>query len=274
MPPKLSYETVKREFEKIGCTLLTKNYKSNKQLLEYLCTCGHTRTVKYTSFQSGKNLYSYNLCKKCVPKNSDNRYFKRQSDHIHPKTYRKIKRIMERKYDMSLNYRSDYLPENYNKKLTCRVCKQAKSLKLFPYRGHTKNNKETRCKNCYNQSCDDKVEQHTPRQHAAVMIQISKDSAKKRGQRGRLDCEEHTITTDDIMKLKEKQDNKCVYSGLELVWKRHSPNKASIDRIDSTKGYTPNNIQLVTKLVNQAKNNLTHDEFVNLISAIYKNLNC
>ena len=37
MPPKLSYETVKSEFDKIGCVLLTNTYANNRQDLTYRC---------------------------------------------------------------------------------------------------------------------------------------------------------------------------------------------------------------------------------------------
>ena len=43
------------------------------------------------------------------------------------------------------------------------------------------------------------------------------------------------------------------------------------DRIDSNKGYTPNNICLVTSSVNSMKNSLTHEEFIYLIKLIASN---
>ena len=37
------------------------------------------------------------------------------------------------------------------------------------------------------------------------------------------------------------------------------------------KGYTKDNIQLVTWAVNQSKNNLTNEQFLDLVSKIYNN---
>lgn len=272
MPPKLSYEKVKEAFSKKGCVLLSKTYDSNKQLLEYKCKCGHKRSVRYTAFTENNSKCDYTKCKECVLKNSENNYFKTHPDYIHPKTFQKIKRLMERRYNMTHKYRSDYLPENYNKTLTCWSCKETKSLRLFPYRKQYKDNKEKRCKQCNKLNKHARVENYTLEQHITGMITTAKSSSRKRGKRGRNQCEIHTITVEDILKLKEKQNNKCVYSGIELAWERNNNNKASIDRIDSTKGYTPDNIQLVTKVVNQAKNNLTHNEFITLIHMIYQNL--
>ena len=50
----------------------------------------------------------------------------------------------------------------------------------------------------------------------------------------------------DAWELFLKQDKKCIYTGIPLVFGRSGHNKettASIDRIDSSKGYTKENIQ-------------------------------
>lgn len=56
--------------------------------------------------------------------------------------------IMNSKYDKTLKYRNDYLPENYNQQFTCWDCKQTKNRKNFPYRKQYAYNKEKRCKLC------------------------------------------------------------------------------------------------------------------------------
>ena len=43
------------------------------------------------------------------------------------------------------------------------------------------------------------------------------------------------------------------------------------DRIDSTKGYTKDNIQLVTMAANQMKNDLQMDEFISLCKSVINN---
>ena len=47
----------------------------------------------------------------------------------------------------------------------------------------------------------------------------------------------------------------------------------SIDRIDSSKGYTPDNVQLISTWVNRAKNNLSEKEFFYLISSMHNEVN-
>lgn len=78
------------------------------------------------------------------------------------------------------------------------------------------------------------------------------------------------IDVNDIILLKKKQKNRCAYTGKKLKWVYDTPYKASIDRIDSSKGYTVDNIQLVAKIVNQAKNDLDEKDFLDMIKFIYE----
>lgn len=81
---------------------------------------------------------------------------------------------MERKFEMTKKYRSDYLPENYEKELTCWDCKETKSLRLFPYRKQYAGNKEKRCKRCNNVNKQFRRDNHTIKQHIQAMITASK----------------------------------------------------------------------------------------------------
>lgn len=66
-----------------------------------------------------------------------------------------------------------------------------------------------------------------------------------------------------------KQDKKCVLSGLEIeILDRKGT--ASIDRIDSNKGYLQNNVQWTHIKVNMMKQNLTEKEFFELCSIIHR----
>ncbi len=55
--------------------------------------------------------------------------------------------------------------------------------------------------------------------------------------------------------------------------KEHIKNKwnISVDRIDSNKGYTVDNIQLVCAIINRMKMNLSNDEFISLCDALASN---
>lgn len=65
-----------------------------------------------------------------------------------------------------------------------------------------------------------------------------------------------------------KQERRCALSGIELYFSRSKKrdrdrHTASLDRIDSTKGYYLSNVQWVHKTINNLKMNLTEQEFLN-----------
>lgn len=68
-----------------------------------------------------------------------------------------------------------------------------------------------------------------------------------------------------------KQDRKCALSGVPLSFEGKtmenryastSKKTASLDRIDSTKGYIKGNVQWVHKIVNLMKQTTNQDEFI------------
>lgn len=80
--------------------------------------------------------------------------------------------------------------------------------------------------------------------------------AKRRG----IEC---SLTAKYLDQLWKDQDGRCVYTGAKL-----EIDKASIDRIDSGKGYHPGNVQWVLLEVNIMKMSLSEDRFLELCSMI------
>lgn len=87
------------------------------------------------------------------------------------------------------------------------------------------------------------------------------------------------LKIEDLQELWEKQNKKCAYSNRTLFFNNKSFSTsdktkmfdfASLDRIDSTRGYVKGNIQWVTQAVNIAKNAYNDDVFLKLIQDIYK----
>lgn len=76
---------------------------------------------------------------------------------------------------------------------------------------------------------------------------------------------EFRITVEDVVKLLEKQGGKCFYSGVELAFEPNKNNTLSLDRIDSQKGYTIENVVLCQTAVNLMKLDLTLEEFKELV---------
>jgi hypothetical protein len=76
----------------------------------------------------------------------------------------------------------------------------------------------------------------------------------------------------DLLNQLEKQNFKCAYTGiyLNVLNTTKGLSNASLDRIDSTKGYTKDNIQWVYKSINRMKNAFSEKEFLNMCFKIYK----
>jgi len=108
--------------------------------------------------------------------------------------------------------------------------------------------------------------------YAAYKAQVAQDLrrslnesvtyARRRARDNDLDID---ITVDDLMELWRKTDGRCVMSNKPMsletgTVKNRNMMKVSIDRKDSTVGYTKNNIQLVCYMYNAGKNSSTDEE--------------
>lgn len=83
----------------------------------------------------------------------------------------------------------------------------------------------------------------------------------------KLDC---TLTEQDLRKKIEETNWTCSISKLPLTMRHKDRCKASVDRIDSSKGYTMDNIQIVAACVNMAKSDGTDKELIEMCKAIVK----
>lgn len=81
-----------------------------------------------------------------------------------------------------------------------------------------------------------------------------------------------SLTLDYIWTLFEKQKGRCALSGLEIRFhkpgERYTSQTASLDRIDSSKGYEKNNVRWVHKTINIMKLDLEDKDFVYLCKHI------
>ena len=86
------------------------------------------------------------------------------------------------------------------------------------------------------------------------------NSARRRRSEG------FSITEQDLKDMWKKQEGLCYYSGkpMELVCGdgKKNPNKVSIDRVDSSKGYTLDNIVLCKVRFQWAKNELSEADYI------------
>lgn len=109
------------------CILLSEEYKSTREPLEYIGKCGHKciKTLKNIRLQNNF------CCKKC--------------SGINKQTMEILLKTFEILYQKILNYRWAHEPENYYKTSVCTICKRRKTLMLFAL---LKDKREKRCKLC------------------------------------------------------------------------------------------------------------------------------
>lgn len=87
---------------------------------------------------------------------------------------------------------------------------------------------------------------------------------------------EFSITMKDVWLLYLQQGGKCNITGVDIKFARTHKNygyrnqTASVDRIDSKKPYTVDNIQIVHKHVNAMKRNFPNDYFISTLKLIGK----
>lgn len=85
---------------------------------------------------------------------------------------------------------------------------------------------------------------------------------------------EFNVTIEDAWKQFEKQKGCCALTGIEIGFNYHKGayncRTASLDRIDSNRGYTNDNIQWLHKDVNWMKGKFPSSRFVELCLAVAK----
>lgn len=156
---------------------------------------------------------------------------------------------------------------NENTKICCGKCKKEISILDLRKREARGNNKDIDL-NLYHTICTDCNTAYTNKYKnkdikTFILRQISGRTNKK-----------GNITKDNFNELKGA-NGKCAVTGLPLIIENNSGkfNQASPDRIDNTKKYDVNNVQIVCLALNLAKKefNISNDNILDIIVNIYKN---
>jgi len=131
---------------------------------------------------------------------------------------------------------------------TCTVCINKKN--KIEARKKYKKNKEKFISS--SKKCQLKLKNNNPKLYKAREM---RQSAKGRSKKKNLDF---NITVEDIYSIMPDYcpilKSKLTYSG------NKDKNSASLDRIDSSKGYTKENIQIISQLANMMKSNSNEEE--------------
>lgn len=80
------------------------------------------------------------------------------------------------------------------------------------------------------------------------------------------------VTVEHLIDVWQKQNGLCAYTKLPLSSEAHRLNTVSLDRIDSSKDYVADNVQLVGVAVNYMKRDLAEEQFVQLCKLVAQNV--
>lgn len=134
-----------------------------------------------------------------------------------------------------------------------------------------KSGKTKACKKCCKVTYDVNNFLETSDKLLTYKLKAAKDGIKSRKHRGRKNPLTFDLNINDITNIYITQNCKCALSGLDISYvKGRSLQKQhlSIDRINSDKGYSSDNIQLVDKRINMMKGSLSNEEFIYLCKCV------
>jgi len=81
---------------------------------------------------------------------------------------------------------------------------------------------------------------------------------------------ENPVTVIELLEMWERQEGKCVVSGIEMTWGKGAfyPTSLSVDRINPEIGYTKGNVRLVLYAVNAFKGRWTDEDMIAIARAM------
>jgi hypothetical protein len=165
-------------------------------------------------------------------------------------------------------------------KLCCR-CGETKQISLFTVNNANKSKVAAHCK-----ICDARGNKTHKLKNRETILERGRKYALKRSvlfsvriralvysarQRAKLKNREHTITYEDVLSM-WPIDSLCPVFGFKLEFnsKGFRETSPSIDRIDSSKGYTLDNIQIISWKANRLKTFATVEDLESVVSFMRK----
>jgi hypothetical protein len=161
--------------------------------------------------------------------------------------------------------RAWYFPDT-NEKI-CAKCGAKKSVELFFRHCSTQDGWHSWCKDCCKEGNRKSLEKRYScfDNRVKSMMRSCEHSSQKRGHK----CE---ITIEDLKNAWAQQGGICVYTGWEMTTQPNRSNTVSVERIDSSIGYTAENTVLACRAVNSMKSDLDGQAFYEICKAVVDHL--
>jgi hypothetical protein len=152
--------------------------------------------------------------------------------------------------------------------MKCRTCKVQKNLDCFQKGIREYNTWNTQCYSCKNiKRASNRQEWSKNAPIEEILEELLKAAKRRVKQKDKYKC---SITLEELKEIYTKQSGKCYISGKQMQTNVGSPDRISLDRIDSNKGYTKDNVGLTCIQVNIMKMDLGLEVFANYIKNIYE----
>ncbi len=168
-------------------------------------------------------------------------------------------------------------------KKKCSKCGRLLRLENFSYRREGALKKSSQCKDCQSERGRRARAANLELFRARARAQLAKNRSRYRGMveryratfRGREQLwHAGAVKRGLAWKLPvgylKKLPLICFYSGVELTTEKRLPNTISLDRLDSSKGYTKKNVVFCTATINKMKWSLNSEDFIEICKRISK----
>lgn len=136
---------------------------------------------------------------------------------------------------------------------TCTTCLIEKEISNFKvekrprYRGDYENT----CRDCKNKT--NARYRNTYQGYLKGLLKKARNNSKRRTATGREEAGKFDLTYEDLVDILESQNHKCYYSNVSLVFHTKSNYQASIERLDTNKGYEKSNVVVCCLEFNDTK---------------------
>jgi len=275
-------------------------------ILEFTCVCGKVGKKEFrASYQK------YCLCETCskrthmenIKKTLKERHGVENANDI-PGVQEKINNTIKERHGENkrneiianmLKVKFEGLREKWERikkegKMICEYCNTEHPLNKFRKGRVAKEGYESwssQCDNCRNENRttnrNNKILNSSLKEFFEMIIKDAKYRNNAFNKKNEDIKREFNISSEYLVNIWEKQKGKCYYSGRDLQYnkikeelpedKRIHPERVSIDRIDSKKGYIEGNIVLCCWTANNIKQDLSMEEFKKWINDINNIIN-
>jgi hypothetical protein len=254
--------------------------------------CKDCIQIKKNLYQDKRNKYfekysiQYNyicptkICATCKERKNKNEFYshKRNADKCDFECRVCSKKRKNRRYQIKSECFKKYFIEYFYTSpiKKCGICKKTKKLSEFYLDRKRRDNCDIYCKSCHsinNKNYRKKTIRYGNNWQKSIISSVKNSSSlarlsEKYDKDFNLEAMSE-ITVNFLTKLKEKQNNKCNWFGVDIDFTRNNWLRSpSLDRLDNDKGYTRDNVVLTCRSANLARNKSTVEEMNNFLSEL------